>query len=277
VGIKGSYLSDPKANNIFKKNISEASDLYAITGNENHFYLRYDSTSEENGYAILGKIRDFKTSNKTLHSAISERIYVYVRYPQNDFKNLSITGFSIDTKHVQYPRSFNTKDLKINLISSGSCWALYELSKPGRLLDLKSINVNSISKHLEFSDWNLWIQLWTGGFSVLEGTPDNNWRWCSSNGDLIIDNKSQKSKKVILEMTLGSGYEEFSDLEIKSPWFYEKLEINVRGKFFSKTITILPGKHIIQFKSNAERVRAPYDRRALVFKVINFRLREFQP
>jgi phosphoglycerol transferase len=113
---------------------------------------------------------------------------------------------------------------------------------------------------------------WKGGFSKLEGTADNHWRWCSSEGELHIDNP--RERKVIIEMVLKTGYRESSNMRIDSPWFSEKLEISVAGRFFSKEVTIPPGSYTIQFKSDARRIHAPPDPRVLVFRVVNFHLAE---
>jgi hypothetical protein len=195
VGTKGSYLSNSKSKDVFPKKSLEEPDFHVITDNRNYFYLRYDSTSKKDGYVILSKIKDLKISNETLNSATSEQTYIYVRSLQNNFKDASIIGFSTDTEYAEHPKPFTTKDLKIIPISSGPGWAIYEVFKSRELLDLKSINVNLISKYLDFSDLNLsLIVQWQGGFSSLERTSDNSWRWCTSEGKLILTNTSHKLK-----------------------------------------------------------------------------------
>ncbi len=118
------------------------------------------------------------------------------------------------------------------------------------------------------------LPMWMAGFSDLESTPDDNWRWSSWKGELHIHNPSQRAKKVVLEMSLATGYEEFSRLWIVSPWFSDELRINSAGQFFSKRVTIEPGRHVIRFVSDARRVKASGDPRVLVFRVSGFRLKE---
>lgn len=117
---------------------------------------------------------------------------------------------------------------------------------------------------------------WRSGFSHLEGTPENNWRWSSSEGELHINNTSQRERKVTLEMYFGTGYEEISNLLIDSPLLSARLKINAKNNFFSKTITIPPGRYTIKFVSDAKRINAPGDPRFLVFRVVNFRIKDVQ-
>jgi phosphoglycerol transferase len=117
---------------------------------------------------------------------------------------------------------------------------------------------------------------WTGGFSGLEGTADLNWHWCSSEGELVINNSLKEDRKLKLEMGLATGYEELANLSLDGDLMSEKLKINVRPTPFSKTITIPPGRHSIRFTCDAKRVDAPLDKRSLVFKVINFSAEEIK-
>jgi phosphoglycerol transferase len=110
---------------------------------------------------------------------------------------------------------------------------------------------------------------WKDGFSGLESAPGQNWRWCSSQGELHISNSG--TQRVLLEMSLATGFEEFSNMQIDSPWFSEQLKINGAGQHFSRIVTIPAGRHVIRFSSDARRIKAPSDPRVLVFRVMNFR------
>jgi phosphoglycerol transferase len=112
---------------------------------------------------------------------------------------------------------------------------------------------------------------WYGGFSSLEGTPQANWRWCSSTGELHIHNISQVEREITLEMDLATGYEQLSDLSVRGPLFSKTLRINSTPQSFSITLKAPPGKSVVEFRSNARRVVAPADQRVLMFRVINFR------
>lgn len=117
---------------------------------------------------------------------------------------------------------------------------------------------------------------WTGGFSSLEGGPDNNWRWCTSTGELVLNNTLNYDRRVRMEVALASGYEETSNLSLEGELFSEHLKINLKPTPYSKMITLPPGRHVIKFTSDAKLVYAPADGRPLVFKVINFNLQELR-
>jgi len=115
---------------------------------------------------------------------------------------------------------------------------------------------------------------WTGGFSGLEISAENNWHWCSSQGELVIDNTLGEERKLKLEMSLATGYEELANLSLDGPLVSEKLKINMKPTAYSKTITLPPGRYVIRFACDAKRIHAPSDKRSLVFKVENFSLQE---
>ncbi len=108
---------------------------------------------------------------------------------------------------------------------------------------------------------------WGGGFSFLEGDPVNNWRWCSRQGQLQILNSSNRAIEIVLEMSLSQGDAQQADLWIQGPDFSEHLEINGTPSFFKKRLNLLPGRHIIGFNADGERVTGK-----LVFRVNNFRM-----
>jgi phosphoglycerol transferase len=115
------------------------------------------------------------------------------------------------------------------------------------------------------------LPVWRAGFSDPEGTPENNWRWCTDEGELQLTNRSQKDKRVALEMSLAAGSE--ANLQIRSPFFSERLRIGPAELAFSRPVTVPPGVHTVRFDCDARRILTPVDYRHLVFRVHNFRLR----
>lgn len=113
---------------------------------------------------------------------------------------------------------------------------------------------------------------WKGGFSNREGTDAENWRWCSSQGEMHLINPSATPRKIRLEMTLQT--QEASNLEISGDMFTESLTVTSDGSRFLRELVLPPGDYTVSFKSDAERVNAPGDSRVLVFRVNNFRLHE---
>lgn len=118
------------------------------------------------------------------------------------------------------------------------------------------------------------LYAWRGGFSSLEGTAADNWRWSSKEGELHILNNSLKTKQVSLNMAFATGYEEWAELHLSGAQISEVLRINAKAKLYSTTITVPPGKQVIKFSCDARKVYALLDNRDLVFKVENFSLRE---
>jgi phosphoglycerol transferase len=114
---------------------------------------------------------------------------------------------------------------------------------------------------------------WKGGFSVQEGDAET-WRWCSSQGEMHLINPTSMQRKILLEMTLQTGHQEASNLEISGDTFTESLTITSDGRRFLKELVLPPGDHLVSFRSDAERINAPGDLRVLVFRVNNFRLHD---
>ncbi|HZN06545.1 MAG TPA: hypothetical protein VFB65_07155, partial [Pyrinomonadaceae bacterium] len=112
---------------------------------------------------------------------------------------------------------------------------------------------------------------WKGGFFDLETSPEKNWRWCSAEGELHIQNTLERPRRVTLEMSFVSGYEEFADLVIGG-LISDQLKTNATPVFYTKTISVPPGESIIKFTSNGRRVDAPQDPRVLIFRIENFKM-----
>ena len=118
------------------------------------------------------------------------------------------------------------------------------------------------------------VQEWTGGCSDLERSAGTNWRWCSSEGELVLNNTLNEERKIKLEMGLATGYEEPANLTLAGPSIWEKLRVNMKPTVYSKTISLPPGRHVIRFECDAKRVDTPLDSRSMIFKVMNFSLQD---
>ncbi|HEX2271417.1 MAG TPA: hypothetical protein VHH35_17865, partial [Pyrinomonadaceae bacterium] len=155
-------------------------------------------------------------------------------------------------------------------------------SNNGRLLMFDMTGYNSrLREQYSESEWQTkqdqslhpLILDWRGGFSGLESSAEKTWRWCSSEGELRIYNTSQRARRVSLEMSFASGYEQFDDLII-SGLISDQIKTNATPAAYSKTITLPPGISIIRFVSTGRRVDAPLDPRVLIFRIENFKLQE---
>ncbi|MDD4924764.1 MAG: hypothetical protein PHF74_08080 [Dehalococcoidales bacterium] len=117
---------------------------------------------------------------------------------------------------------------------------------------------------------------WHSGFSVLEGNQEHNWRWCSREGTLVLNNTSKKNRKVKISAIFITGYPEMSNLCIESTLVTENLTVNNAGYIYNKEITIPPGRHEIKFSCDARKIEAPNDPRYLVFNITNFQIAEVE-
>ena len=117
------------------------------------------------------------------------------------------------------------------------------------------------------------IPFWRGGFSDLEGSSEENWRWCSTKGELHLFNTSKLERVVNLEMMFASGDEDYSNLTISSSLFASNInmKINSNGKLFKRVIRIPSGEYVINFVCDTKRVNVPDDLQFLVFKVMNYK------
>jgi hypothetical protein len=112
--------------------------------------------------------------------------------------------------------------------------------------------------------------VWSNGCSELEGTMENNFRWCASTGELQITNGANKPRQVKFEM--GFTTENEANLWINGSLLNEHLNTGPAPRQFAKSVVIPPGKFSINFKSDARRVLAPGDFRHLVFRINNFKV-----
>ena len=115
---------------------------------------------------------------------------------------------------------------------------------------------------------------WQDGFYGLERIKNNNWRWSSPQGTLIITNPSDKERTFLIDTTFYSAYPESSQLKIESAMISDNLKINSSGYHYQREIVIPPGKTIVKFSSDAKRLDSPNDRRYLVFHTDNFQISE---
>ncbi|HEU4768084.1 MAG TPA: hypothetical protein VFS77_11940, partial [Pyrinomonadaceae bacterium] len=115
---------------------------------------------------------------------------------------------------------------------------------------------------------------WRAGFSELEHNGDENWRWCSTRGELDLYNRSDRERKIVLEMSFSTGYDAVSDLTISGSLLSDQLKINSQGRAYTMTLTVPPGHNVLEFVSNAPPVKTVNDPRTLIFRVNNFRIKE---
>ena len=194
-------------------------------------------------------------------------------------EDLSFSGFNgiyVDS----YGYTDNGKEIISGLSSALQTTPMVSENKRLYFFDMNDYNVRlKFSSATEIERYehqfqNLLKLKWQDGFSGLEGNDSQNWRWCSSEGTLIITNPSDKERTFLINTTFSTGYSDFSRLKIDGTSISENLPVNNQGYHYQKKIDLPPGRSLINFKSDAQKVYAPGDPRYLVFSVHDFQITE---
>ncbi len=139
----------------------------------------------------------------------------------------------------------------------------------GERINLESV---SLSNYTEFPSTETAFKLvWGEGCSELERDLNHNWRWSAPSCVLTIHNYTGGVVSATVEMKIATGYKELSNLRIDSSLFSDNLKVNSEGVEYKRVVRVPPGRHAIRFSSDAPRVKAPSDKRVLVFRFINFK------
>jgi phosphoglycerol transferase len=111
--------------------------------------------------------------------------------------------------------------------------------------------------------------LWQNGFYFEEKDLQKRWRWCSSEGKLVIENPASRSRQVTLKMGFATAYPESTPLRIDSDLLSTPRLFKPGEDVILEKLTIMPGKHVLHFACDARRLECA-DARRLVFNVTNF-------
>lgn len=107
------------------------------------------------------------------------------------------------------------------------------------------------------------------GFSGLEGTEQDNWRWCSQTGIIYLNNPHEEAVKFTFDAIVFTGYEEESNLQISINNEISDYKISSLGTNVTFECIVQPGKNYIYFTTDAKQVDAPGDPRPLYFRLAN--------
>lgn len=241
----------------------------------NIYFLKYSQEKKDpNQFIVFAKINNLKLDDRVYFYSDNAILFTYSKYRKlllffnmiedDKLKEVSVDNFCALIKNNFFRCVINKEAHKDPFVKT--------------VISSKDIDLESISLSNYVDDYvspgHVLSFIWGKGFSCLEGSVLNNWRWCSPEGRLVIKNGSKSSIRTTLEMSFTTGYEEFSNLIVDSPIFTEKLKINKNGVFFSKTIIIPPGKQTIRFICDAKQVYSPRDTRPLIFRVCDFKLKD---
>jgi phosphoglycerol transferase len=115
------------------------------------------------------------------------------------------------------------------------------------------------------------LAVWQEGFSDLEYDQDGrSWYWCAEEGTMRLINRGSQPREVKLEMIVAA--DNGGTVEMQSAFFSEQLKVDWKGQPFTRTFTLPPGEHEVNFSSDAQPILPLNDFRELVFRVINFEM-----
>jgi len=112
---------------------------------------------------------------------------------------------------------------------------------------------------------------WGHGFYPQERTGATSWRWCSSEGRLRLNNRSEHTIITTIRMVFSTADPGDSNLRIAGPDFSASVRVNVSGTAFSQQVAIPPGEYVLKFRSDLKPVALRGDPRLLVFRLQDFR------
>lgn len=266
------------------KDIKGNNYLIMIKDIDNTYVTKYKIINSKLGYVYIGKVTDIYYVNK------DENLFL-VKSPQIFIQNNS------SYKYVDYQSvsNLNKKEFKNNRVAlnklklleknkndevykiDSDCLISFEsikLINPDNSAELnRKNNINLIEK--AYVDEIL--PIWKEGFSVLEGNADNNWRWSSNQGKLLLINLSSNTKIVKMNMSISSGFEEKSNLNIKNLDISldDNLSINFYPTIYQRTVFLNPGINQFNFTSNSKKIIST-DPRDLRFSITNFTAEEIK-
>lgn len=147
VGFPGSYLQGTSfPDSKFEEGNPGKDITIPVSENENLYYLSYSGQSKENGYAILGKVKNIVTDNAKVYTATSQKVYIYIEFPYYSMTKFSLAGRWFDKSQPEMSVPFILYEDTWESISSGKNWKLYALSSSKHLLDLKSLYIGGMSE-----------------------------------------------------------------------------------------------------------------------------------
>lgn len=112
---------------------------------------------------------------------------------------------------------------------------------------------------------------WLDGFYGLETDKEGSWRWGRSTSYASIVNGSNSPREMVFEAAIAALAK--GELEIRSDLWQDKITISSKPSLYSRTITVPPGNHLIEFHSGIVPPPVPNDDRTLIFRINNAILR----
>lgn len=114
------------------------------------------------------------------------------------------------------------------------------------------------------------ILTWNGGFYEREEAPGgHSWHWSNGSGQVHIANPSDRSRRVLVTMSLATMSQKPAKVAITGP---DGTTEFTSGEDVSIPVRVPPNGTALRFRSNAEKVFQQDDPRVLAFRVERFRI-----
>jgi hypothetical protein len=113
---------------------------------------------------------------------------------------------------------------------------------------------------------------WGRGFFPEEVSGKDRWRWCGSQGEMVITNRAGTPKLVALEWHVHTYAAGTATLTLRSPFLNLDLPVSPEATKVSKIIKVPPGRQVIHWGCTATPCVHPT--RTIVFAVHDFRIKK---
>jgi phosphoglycerol transferase len=113
---------------------------------------------------------------------------------------------------------------------------------------------------------------WGAGFWELESSPEGPFRWCSSTGEIWLDNRSPSPKHVTMAMQVLAANPP-SRLIVAGDLVFDDIPLGDVWVPFSQTFIVPPGEHVVRFRSDGRPADVPGPR-MLVWRARNVAIDE---
>jgi phosphoglycerol transferase len=114
---------------------------------------------------------------------------------------------------------------------------------------------------------------WGAGFWELESAPDGPFRWCSSTGEIWLDNRSPSAKRVTFRMQALAANAP-SRLIIEGDVLSDDVPLGTVWVPFSRTFLVPSGAHVLRFQANGKPADVGTGSRTLVWRARNVAFEE---
>jgi hypothetical protein len=134
------YLSEKLPKAAFSGNFNNRLS-YNFSNTDNIFYLKYFPQSKQEGYAVLGEVRELLASKRTLDRVMVSHMYIYIHHDTGRKEHLSVKDFHANDLRL-HGKPIDLGQTHASLESSGKDWELYSIEGNDLLIDAKSLHID---------------------------------------------------------------------------------------------------------------------------------------